>query len=449
MNDEDYFTLFNDDLLEDTIHEEDDEHNMTNMDVQSQQLFQLLNLPPSLHHSPNTDTSMNHGNAVVGYPVGGMRRVSSCYFSIASNNTNNLVANPNSNGEATSSAPSSPTNHHHQQHHSLLSSTTPIHILFQHDILMNTFTYLDAQSLASFSETCKRCNFECFYFIELSLQRALLVGDDTPSNTNNNNNPSSLSSSHDNEDNSNNNMIAGTGVITRLSKLNNARARQIVQMYLDSNASIRGMPMLHSLSYLRQMIRLHYTNGGNGGDGGGGGNDDGELSEQQEQDQSRQQQNQGVSEQEVIQGGENAVQQQQQQQDGMMISTARNMALLFTFLGAAYKYQHGDVPSMDEETMELCKGMMIKLGVAGGMGSFFKAVKEHQLLQQQQQQQGKEEECGGVYGRFDIGRVIDLFGDSTCNQVVIIVVQIKKHCHRSCCTWRILDGKTYYNMTIN
>eukprot|EP00984_Skeletonema_dohrnii_P014869 scaffold6345_cov107-Skeletonema_dohrnii-CCMP3373.AAC.5 len=384
MNDEDYFTLFNDDLLEDTIHEEDDEHNLTNMDVQSQQLFQLLNLPPSLHHSPNSD---NASNAVVGYPVGGMRRVSSCYFSIASNNTNNLVASSNSNGEATttSSAPSSPSNHQHQQH-SLLSSTTPIHILFQHDILMNTFTYLDAQSLASFSETCKRCNFECFYFLELSLQRALLVGDDTPSSSSNNNHPSS-SSLHDDEDNSNN-MIAGTGVITRLSKLNNARARQIVQLYLDSNASIRGMPMLHSLSYLRQMIRLHYTNGG--------GYDDDGLSEQQKQDyQSRQQQNQGVSEQ-VMHGDENVVQQQQQQQqqDGMMISTARNMALLFTFLGAAYKYQHGDVPSMDEETMELCKGMMIKLGVAGGMGSFFKAVKEHQLLQQQQHQ-GKVDGGGG------------------------------------------------------
>ena len=388
MNDEDYFTLFNDDLLEDTIHEEDDEHNMTNMDVQSQQLFQLLNLPPSLHHSPNSDNA-SMTNAVVGYPVGGMRRVSSCYFSIASNNTNNLVANSISNGEATtSSAPSSPTNPQHQQHHSLLSSTTPIHILFQHDILMNTFTYLDAQSLASFSETCKRCNFECFYFLELSLQRALLVGDDTSSSTSNNH-PSSSLSSNNNEANSNNNMIAGTGVITRLSKLNNARARQIVQMYLDSNVSIRGMPMLHSLSYLRQMIRLHYTNGGNGGE-----RDDGELSEQQEQDyQSRQQQNQGVSEQQVMHGGENAVQQQQQQQDGMMISTARNMALLFTFLGAAYKYQHGDVPSMDEETMELCKGMMIKLGVAGGMGSFFKAVKEHQLLQQQQQ--GKVDGGGG------------------------------------------------------
>ena len=63
MNDEDYFTLFNDDLLEDTIHEEDDEHNMTNIDVQSQQLFQLLNLPPSLHHSPNSDASMTNANA--------------------------------------------------------------------------------------------------------------------------------------------------------------------------------------------------------------------------------------------------------------------------------------------------------------------------------------------------------------------------------------------------
>jgi hypothetical protein len=47
------------------------------------------------------------------------------------------------------------------------------------------------------------------------------------------------------------------------------------------------------------------------------------------------------------------------------------------------------------------------------MGSFFKAVKEHQMLQQQQQQQQGEVVDGGGG---DIGRVIDLFGDSTCNQ---------------------------------
>lgn len=41
---------------------------------------------------------------------------------------------------------------------------------------MQVFTYLNAHSLASFSETCKKCNFETFYFLELQLQRGLLRG---------------------------------------------------------------------------------------------------------------------------------------------------------------------------------------------------------------------------------------------------------------------------------
>lgn len=42
---------------------------------------------------------------------------------------------------------------------------------------MNVFSFLDAHSLASFSETARRPNFECFYFLELQLQRALLIGE--------------------------------------------------------------------------------------------------------------------------------------------------------------------------------------------------------------------------------------------------------------------------------
>ena len=38
---------------------------------------------------------------------------------------------------------------------------------------MTVLGFLDAGSLAAFSET----NFECFYFLELQLQRALLIGE--------------------------------------------------------------------------------------------------------------------------------------------------------------------------------------------------------------------------------------------------------------------------------
>ena len=268
------------DPLEDTAHSDS-----------SAQLCQLLNLPPSL-------TSNNGGgdSNMAGYPVGGMRRVSSCYFSIASN-----ISSPNNNHGSNSGGDASMVTTQRelsiQSHLDALcladasngdfssSIAATSNILFQHDILMNTFTYLDAQSLVSLSETAKRLNYECFYFLELQLQRALLVGvaagGGCHGNSNNDDSHDNVTNHlyqhihHDNE-HEYYSMIAGTGIITRLSHLNNSHARQIVQTYLDSNTSIRGMPMLHSLSYLRQMIRWHYyyynnnNNNNNNNNGGGG-----------------------------------------------------------------------------------------------------------------------------------------------------------------------------------
>ena len=42
--------------------------------------------------------------------------------------------------------------------------------LLYHDVLMNVFTFMDAKSLAAFSETSRRSNFECFYFLQLQYQ---------------------------------------------------------------------------------------------------------------------------------------------------------------------------------------------------------------------------------------------------------------------------------------
>lgn len=101
-------------------------------------------------------------------PVGGMRRVSSCYFSICSNISSDHEQNATDRILCESPFPGSVDDN------TTAAGTTSDYLY--HDILMNVFTYLDARSLASFSETGKRPNFECFYFLELQLQRGLLRG---------------------------------------------------------------------------------------------------------------------------------------------------------------------------------------------------------------------------------------------------------------------------------
>mmetsp|Transcript_8740 Transcript_8740/g.15867 ORF Transcript_8740/g.15867 Transcript_8740/m.15867 type:complete len:912 (-) Transcript_8740:294-3029(-) len=330
---------------------------------------QLLNLPP-------TATNHQHHN---GFPVGGMRRVSSCYFSIASNLSNNNDNNHSSSDHHpyssafTSPNPSYHNNsyHHHQHHHydalSLDGRNTSDFLL--HDVLMNVFSFLDAHSLASFSETARRPNFECFYFLELQLQRALLIGeshhfmDDLDGREENDTNLLQNNELHDEDESNAENgtssntaknrrdtipsfegSIAGTGVISRLASLNSASARRTVQTYLNSNTSIHAMPLSHSLAYFRQvLLRGHFP-------------------------QSSQPPLPNIPE--------------------NMAKNARNMALFFTFLGAAYMHTHqqgGDglpnyVPMtmpdpsevLNEENMEAFKNMMLKVGLAGG---FFKAGK--------------------------------------------------------------------------
>lgn len=117
------------------------------------------------------DTYNSHGDMALDlssvFPVGGMRRVSSCYFSICSNiSSDDQNLNDNCNRGCDSPFPSVDD--------AATAGTTGDYLY--HDILMNVFTYLDAASLAAFSETGRRPNFECFYFLELQLQRALLRG---------------------------------------------------------------------------------------------------------------------------------------------------------------------------------------------------------------------------------------------------------------------------------
>jgi hypothetical protein len=122
--------------------------------------------------STSTDEGDINGDMVMDlsavFPVGGMRRVSSCYFSICSNVSSDENAN-----DVGSRVCDSPFTTAAADDNMTVGTTGDF---LYHDILMNVFTYLDAASLAAFSETGKRPNFECFYFLELQLQRGLLRG---------------------------------------------------------------------------------------------------------------------------------------------------------------------------------------------------------------------------------------------------------------------------------
>ena len=228
--------------------------------LNDQPLFVLeTSLPPQLHPAVSL----------------GMRRMSSCYFSIGSNDASeasNSIADlvslwddsaerktePTSgcdkhkSFDAAKPSPSgiqaeisSPAGSVKPQYNAGSVSadrwTAPSDLLY-HDILMNVFTFLDAKSLAAFSETARRPNFECFYFLQLQLHRALLGGDDlTTSNCQSSQDPLSA--------------IAGVGAVSRLAALDRAQAEETVQEFLDSNSTLRTMPLSHSLAYVRQLLR--------------------------------------------------------------------------------------------------------------------------------------------------------------------------------------------------
>eukprot|EP00978_Attheya_sp_CCMP212_P034797 scaffold147951_cov59-Attheya_sp.AAC.1 len=235
-----------------------------------QNAFTTTVLPPQLHPAAAM----------------GMQRVSSCYFSIQSNTSqeSDLCAlyedlNANSNhsesdyyeedaciidwGENDSNeseqmqhtdAPLESTSYTKTDQEKKATATTTkggtsgvsntptkrnaAHVLY-HDIMMHVFTFLDAHSLAAFSETARRPNFE------LQLQRALLYSLSPSSSTYQQQPMESLST------------IGGAGAISRLAAVDQAAAQAIMQGYLDSNSSLRTMPLSHSLAYLRHVLMRH------------------------------------------------------------------------------------------------------------------------------------------------------------------------------------------------
>ena len=140
-----------------------------------------------------------------------------------------------------------------------------------HDVITQVLTFLDASSLAAFSETARRCNFECFYFLQLQLQRALLED-------NLHHHHGLLSLPHDEQQQQPQRpqpqqqeqqddrlaAIAGSWSISRLASLDKHEAESVVQEYLDSNSTLRTMPLSHSLAYIRQVLRRNGFPGGPG-----------------------------------------------------------------------------------------------------------------------------------------------------------------------------------------
>lgn len=126
-----------------------------------------------------------------------------------------------------------------------------------HDIMMHVFSFLDAQSLSAFSETARRPNFECFYFLQLQLQRALLIA---PYH----NNQNLIGREFQNDDVGRSSRqyfdslstIAGSWSISRLATIDPNVAERIVQEYLNSNSTLRTMPLSHSLAYMRHVLHM-------------------------------------------------------------------------------------------------------------------------------------------------------------------------------------------------
>lgn len=116
--------------------------------------------------------------------------------------------------------------------------------LLYHDILMHVFTFLDASTLRQFSQTARRPNFECFYFLQLQLQRAMLP-------------PPPASSSSSEEKTSSDFLLAGSGCLSRLAEREETAANLILINYLNSNSTLKTMPLSHSLAYLRHVLARH------------------------------------------------------------------------------------------------------------------------------------------------------------------------------------------------
>ncbi len=184
--------------------------------------FEFQQLPPQLHPAISL----------------GVQRVSSCYFSLGSERESSIADLISQWGDETASVASE-----HENSSIFIPYIDNGAEVLYHDILMHVFTFLDAPSIAAFSETARRPNFEVFYFLQLQLQRALLIA------SKDNDDGVIHYSGHDSLA-----AIAGSSCLSRLAQLDLSQAKAVVEEYLQSNSTLRTMPLSHSLAYFRHAL---------------------------------------------------------------------------------------------------------------------------------------------------------------------------------------------------
>jgi hypothetical protein len=187
----------------------------------------------------------------------GVQRVSSCYFSIASDKERESVADFLSLWDESSLTSLNEGKCLQEDDAATRTTSSSLPVLpwkpsdvLYHDILMHVFTFLNAQSLAAFSQTARRTNFEVFYFLQLQLQRALLVNSCHADNL-------LLKQETNVEDNDYLSSIDGTSYLSRLALLNPQEGQETVAEYLRSNSTLKIMPLSHSLAYIRHVLQRH------------------------------------------------------------------------------------------------------------------------------------------------------------------------------------------------
>jgi hypothetical protein len=124
-----------------------------------------------------------------------------------------------------------------------------------YDVMMRVLPYLVGRSLASFLEATQQPKTKCFHFLELQLQRALLVWERARCKSRCGRRRTAeaaallllLPPTFDGS-------IAGTGIVSCLAILDSLAAQVVVQGYLDSNALVWAMPLRHNPLYFHQML---------------------------------------------------------------------------------------------------------------------------------------------------------------------------------------------------
>ena len=161
----------------------------------------------------------------------GMRRVTSCYFSLGPDNNHQSVTDLLACAESKDTDGNSNNNFESRNYLQEYDHDSSVDDIFSHDTMMQILTYFDRPSFCAFSLTSRRSNFEVFYYLQLQLQNSLHVRNITPVM---NNDYYSL-------------------ILSRLAKHDMDKAQLILRQYQDSNNTLR-MPLSYSLAYVRNYL---------------------------------------------------------------------------------------------------------------------------------------------------------------------------------------------------